>query len=164
VEADSPEKAVETFHNEWEGAKIGGETKESKALWIANEQYNEPIEEYPYCESLHKNTKAQFICGEEDNEGQGIGGMCVLEGYDSFEGCVIDAYKGLVSVLEDAKRLPIKTIEGGYRIIRVEDVMKEAQKFSRAKKVVVGQYRSDYKEIKSNLKLINNNLKVATRG
>lgn len=79
VEANSPEDAVKTFFNEWEGAKIGGECEECKALWINREEY---ITEFPPCKLLHKNKKDEFICGEPSTDGAGEFGMCMLEGYD----------------------------------------------------------------------------------
>lgn len=141
VEADSPEKAVETFYKEWEGASIGGETRESKALWIADEEHDEPISEYPYCGLLHKNKRDEFVCGDEED----CGG-CILEGYDSWEGCVIRAYGDLLWLLGEEKKLPIKTIEGGLKVLMVADVMVAAKELSKKKKVVVEEKKRTIKD------------------
>ena len=91
VEAESPEEAVGKFYSEWEGARIGGEDPESKALWINAE---EPILEFPDCEHRGKNSHGQFICGELEEDFQvGKFGMCMLEGYDApFEDCPIHQF------------------------------------------------------------------------
>lgn len=92
VEANSPREAIEKFHTEYEGAKIGGKRREARALWINNEEY---IFELPHCELLHKNREEEFICGDLSEEGegnQGEWGMCVLEGYSAPEDCIISEF------------------------------------------------------------------------
>lgn len=123
VEADSPEKAIETFLNEWEGARIG--TK-YVALWINPKK---PIKELPSCELLRKNKRDQYICGEEVGEdGNGEYGGCVLECYDPPDECPIKDFNDSVYELEEAGKLPVKTISFAgqlYQIISARDIMPE---------------------------------------
>ena len=92
IEASSPKEAIEKFHTEYEGAKIGGKRREARALWINQEEY---IFELPHCELLHRNKEGEFICGNLSEEGegdQGEWGMCVLEGYGSPKNCPISEF------------------------------------------------------------------------
>ncbi len=113
VEADNIEKAIEKFFNEYQGSMIGGE-EEAKALWIDRE---EPILELPHCELMCKNKKGEFICGEENEEGNGIFGMCVLERYDAPDECVVAEFH---SNIHDGM-IPVISI-GGYKVILSADI------------------------------------------
>lgn len=104
VEADTPEDAVKTFYEEWEGAKIGGQEEEAKALWIDREL---EIEELPYCENLNISSRGEYICGTEEESGNGEFGMCVLEQYDPPDDCPIADYREKIYLLEEDNRLPI---------------------------------------------------------
>ncbi|MFH0806537.1 MAG: hypothetical protein V1885_02330 [Candidatus Brennerbacteria bacterium] len=90
VEADSRIDAILKFLLEWEGAMIGGNSPESKALRV---DPREPIMEMPPCALLHRNVADRFICGEERKDGNGEFGMCMLEQYDPPDfHCPIDAF------------------------------------------------------------------------
>lgn len=119
VEAGTPEEAIKIFFEEWEGAKIGGASEGSKALRINREKL---ILELPFCELLDKNSMGEFICGEESLEndsGNGIFGMCVMENYDAPDNCPIAEFYGAVfcRTIHDMKdikeddRLLIKTFQ-----------------------------------------------------
>jgi hypothetical protein len=86
IDAGSLEEAVRKFHDEWEGAKVGGEGEERKALYIDKEN---AIIELPFCAKMGRNKKGEFICGELVEEESGEWGMCVIEGYDPPEDCPI---------------------------------------------------------------------------
>jgi hypothetical protein len=125
VEAPNIVEAIKTFYNEWWGASIGGETEESKALWI-NRQ--ESILELPFCELLHRNKREEFICGEENKESEGNGefGMCVLQGYDAPDECPLSKFDGIVFAREESKNLPVKTLvvnEKEFKVISANDIM-----------------------------------------
>jgi hypothetical protein len=156
VEADSPEKAIETFYKEWDGAKIGGDkTPEHKALWIANTEHDEPIGDYPYCEEMHKNKNGEFICGEDNGEdGNGIGGMCVLEGYDPFDGCVVHAYNEIKWRLEEEKKLPVKLLPNGLKYVTVADVLKVAKQIKRKDSKVLTESKESYEVLQENIAIV----------
>jgi len=123
IEADNFEKAVKTFYNEWEAAKIGGENEESKALWIAR---NCHILELPPCELLNRNKKGEFICGQERENGNGEFGMCVLENYDEPFDCPIDKFYSAIYEKEQNNCLPVKKIKIDGKIfllVRASDVL-----------------------------------------
>ncbi|MDD4606931.1 MAG: hypothetical protein PHS07_01130 [Patescibacteria group bacterium] len=126
VEADNPKEALEKFFNEQEGAKIGGEGEENKALWINREI---PIQELPSCKLLHKNKKGEFICGEPTEDGSGEIGMCILEGDDPPSFCPLSPFFDRLSKLELSElergegKIPTETIQGGYRLVRPKDIM-----------------------------------------
>jgi len=92
IEAGSPHRAIKRFYIKYEGARIGGQQRKAKALWIDEERY---IFQLPHCELLHRNRSGEFICGRPSKEGdgnQGEWGMCVLEGYNSSESCPISEF------------------------------------------------------------------------
>ena len=92
IEAGSPHRAIKRFYIKYEGARIGGQYRKTKALWINEDEY---IFRLPHCDLLHKNRDGEFICGKLSKEGegnQGEWGMCVLEGYDSPESCPISEF------------------------------------------------------------------------
>jgi len=108
VESPTVTQAINTFHNEWDAAKVGGIAEETKALWIDREH---PIREIAKCELLRKSKRGQFICGDEKNNGSGEFGMCILENYDRPDGyCGIGEYNDKIFYLDRNKKLPIKTI------------------------------------------------------
>lgn len=84
VEAESLEEAINIFRK-LEGSNTG---EKRKALWIDE---SEEILELPHCDFLNKNSRREFICGEENDEEQGVFGICVLQGggYDYPEECPI---------------------------------------------------------------------------
>lgn len=97
--AKDAKEAIQKLYDEWEGARVGGENPEAKALWINRE---EPISELPHCDKLHMNRREEFVCGRpihsiEDHPDQhdehwnnnGEYGMCYLQGYSSPEDCPI---------------------------------------------------------------------------
>ncbi len=120
IDADTAEKAINIFYEEWKGAKIGGESvPEEKALWI-NEK--KEILEFPNCERLHKNKKGEFICGEQDVEGDtGIWGGCVLNAYDAPDDCPISQFISHVFDLKDRGRLPVEIIQG-FKVVLAKNV------------------------------------------
>ena len=92
IEAGSAHKAIKRFSIKYDGARIGGQQRKAKALWINEDEY---IYELPQCELLHRNKAGEFICGRLSKEGdgnQGEWGMCVLEGYSSPENCPISEF------------------------------------------------------------------------
>lgn len=94
IEASSPKEAIKKFHIEYEGARIGGKRRKTRALWINQKEY---IFELPHCELLHRNNEGEFICGNLSEEGegdQGEWGMCVLERYSAPPNCVISEFYG----------------------------------------------------------------------
>ena len=108
IEGDSPEKAIQRFFSDWEGSKIGGESEESKALWINRA---EPILELPNCSKLHRNQNEKFICGEEEGKtGQGVFGMCVLENYDYPTNCPLYSFHDQLYSLKTGGNLPVATL------------------------------------------------------
>lgn len=84
VEAENLEEALEIFRK-LEGFNTG---EKKRALWIDE---SEEILKLPHCNLLNKNNKEEFICGESNDEGQGIFGVCVLQGggYDYPKECPI---------------------------------------------------------------------------
>lgn len=86
IDAGSLKEAVKKFYDEWEGAKVGGEEDERKALYIDKER---EIIEFPHCDKLGKNKRGEFICGELTENEEGELGMCVVEGYDPPDDCPI---------------------------------------------------------------------------
>lgn len=83
IEAESKEEAINKFHAEWDGAKIGGtKSKESKALWINTEKEIIAIRD---CPIRHQNKRGWYACGKpnEEDSGNGEYGMCAVDpGYD----------------------------------------------------------------------------------
>lgn len=89
VLANNFESAIEHFFSNWSGAK-STEHCQQPGLWINKRKL---IYEYPRCEKLHVNLRGEFICGQEEGDnGNGEFGMCILEGYDPFEGCPIEKF------------------------------------------------------------------------
>jgi hypothetical protein len=90
VEAPDAFAAIETFHREWDGAKVGGPERTAKALWI-NER--KEIIAYPPCRRVHRNPKGRYVCGRpksnDPNELDCSGefGGCFLDGIDPPESC-----------------------------------------------------------------------------
>jgi hypothetical protein len=125
VEADTPQEAIEKFYNEWEGAKIGGNDPESKALWISDRT---EILQYPSCELIHRNKRNELTCGEPVDvyDDAGEYGMCTLEGYDSPDDCPVSDFCQLVCNKGDDIR--IRTVVEGFSVIRPSDVGYVAQK------------------------------------
>jgi hypothetical protein len=100
VDAESVGDAIHRFYNEWEGAKIGGEHEEAKALWIDRvdsdgRPSHKLIVELPECVQMHVNDRGGITCGrpiysipdhpEKNDESMhfnGEFGMCGLDGYD----------------------------------------------------------------------------------
>ena len=95
VVAKNVNEALDIFYAEWDGARVGGNSPDSKALWV-NPERN--IVEYPSCNLLNINSKDERICGkeistEEDEYAHNCGefGWCTLDGYDSDMGCPVEA-------------------------------------------------------------------------
>ncbi len=102
IEAPSIGNAISQFYKDWEGAQIGGETDEAKALWINTEK---SIIQLPACIKRFKNKNDEFTCGmpihdikdhpDRDDyhfNNNGEDGMCVLEGFDAPEDCPVERY------------------------------------------------------------------------
>lgn len=137
IDAMTVTQAVNKFFDEWDGAKVGGKNEEAKALWIDRERI---IREIPSCHLLNKSKEDRFICGVETTNGNGEFGMCVLEGYDAPEGCIISDYYNMIYDLEQQNRLPIKTIiiKGKeYKYLTVKDVMVVHNAFHQLKQEVI---------------------------
>lgn len=115
--ADECEAAINIFY-ELEGAKIGGETPYSKALWIDEER---PIVEFPYCAMMHRNDEERFICGEPLENGSGEFGGCVVEMQKAPQHCMFTSFwKQLSANYDMCSRLADEV--GGYKVIRPEQV------------------------------------------
>ncbi|MBE3094255.1 MAG: hypothetical protein IMZ52_04430 [Actinobacteria bacterium] len=137
VDAPTVTQAINTFYNEWEGAKTGGSKEEQKALWIDRELN---IIELPKCDQLNISKEKHYICGPEAFNGNGEFGMCVLENYDAPEGCAIDDYYDFIYDLEKAKCLPVKKIiirGKEYKFLTVKDVMTKYHIFQQQTQEVV---------------------------
>lgn len=112
IEASSLRRAIKRFYIKYEGARVGGKQREAKALWINNEKY---ILELPYCRLMHRNKKGEFICGrmsKEDDGDQGEWGMCVLEGYEAPENCIIALFKDRLREFERELPAIAKNVDG----------------------------------------------------
>jgi len=121
IEADNPEKAITTFFNEWEGAMIGGDCDECKALWINKE---EEIIELPHCDLMRRNSQDEFICGEPMESGNGEFGMCVLEGYDGFEECPVAHFYHVLYEKEEKRKDVIKLqTKDGYKVVMADSIL-----------------------------------------
>lgn len=137
VDAPTITQAINTFYNEWQGAKTGGSNEEAKALWIDRELN---IIEMPKCKLLNISKEKRYICGLEASNGNGEFGMCVLEGYDAPDDCAISDYYNIIYDLEQAKHLPVKTIiirGRKYRYLLVNDVMATHEIFQQPKQEVI---------------------------
>ena len=109
IEADNVEEAIKKFFNEYKGLLIGGEEEEARALWINREK---EILELPFCAQMHKNKKGRFICGEEEGEnGNGEFGMCMLEGYDAPDKCVVAEFYG------NFHKMKVQNTINGYKVV-----------------------------------------------
>jgi len=118
LEADNFEEAIKSFYNEWEGAKVGGTTKKSKALWIAE---GCRILEMPPCNLINRNKKGEFICGKETICGNGEFGMCVLDNCDPPDGCPIDHFESVIFEKEERGDLIERKIKiNGEKFILVK--------------------------------------------
>ncbi len=84
VEAKDLQSAINRFHNEWCGAKIGGEDEKAKAVWINR---GKPILEIPPCRSYRlREQEGDVICGDPNEYGHA---GCVFGQFDAPEGgCV----------------------------------------------------------------------------
>lgn len=60
VIADDADRAIAIFYNNWEGARIGGDRPEQKALQIDKSKI---ILEMPLCRLMRKNIDNRLICG-----------------------------------------------------------------------------------------------------
>jgi hypothetical protein len=119
IEAYTPQEAIKKFYNEWQGAKIGGNSPESKALWISKER---KILQYPSCELMHRNKRNELTCGEpvDAYDDAGEYGMCTLEGYDSPDDCPVSDFCRLVC--DKGDDIEIKTVVEGFSVIRPSEV------------------------------------------
>jgi hypothetical protein len=119
IEADTPQEAIEKFYNEWEGAKTGGDSPESKALWISEKR---KTLQYPPCELMHRNKRNELTCGKpvDAYDDAGEYGMCTLEGYDSPDDCPVSDFFQLVCNKGDD--IEIRIVVEGFSIIRPCDV------------------------------------------
>jgi len=90
VEAPDVIAAIEIFHQEWDGAKVGGPGRTDKALWISEAQR---IIAYPPCRYIHRNPKGRYVCGRPESDDpneldcSGEFGGCFLDGLDPPESC-----------------------------------------------------------------------------
>lgn len=112
VPARSVKDAVETFYHEWYGANVGGESYESRALYI---NVSEPIIEFPSCSLIHQDKNGRYECGEIEN-GHGVYGGCVLEEYDQPEGffCPICSFLSSKVPREFVRRIMVGGVEYSY--------------------------------------------------
>ena len=81
--ADTKEEAIDYFYKEFEGAKIGGENKEAKALWISETEYRYIKEIVPCSRRMVKIDELEFRCGYEGAS---------MEEFDEMAGCILDHY------------------------------------------------------------------------
>ena len=123
IEAGTPEEAIKIFHGKWEGAKIGGKDRKSKALWIDE---GTPICGLPECALRHKNREGDYICGEEIGiQGNGEFGMCVIENYDAPDDCSVDNFYAEYFDRQRVGTLPTKTVNVDgvdYPFVMAEDM------------------------------------------
>lgn len=90
VEAEDLQGAIRRIINEWDGCKVGGESEESKALWINRK---EPIKELPPCESYWLlEDRAEVMCGKPSKDPYCGGAGCIFSGFDAPEGCPGDVF------------------------------------------------------------------------
>lgn len=91
IVAKSPGEAIGVFLYSFEGAQIGGDSEDEKAMWINREK---AILELPYCSLMHKNSDEKLTCGVPDikKDNNGEFGMCVLEGYDAPDNCPLSEF------------------------------------------------------------------------
>ncbi len=125
IEAHSAEEAIKIFYEQWEGAKIGGEARMKKALWINTKVPMIGLPLLP-CELLHKNKEGRYICGDDTGlHGNGEFGMCILDKWDPPNECSLDKFYEAYSERRGAETLPIKTvnIDGvDYPYVLAEDL------------------------------------------
>ncbi len=137
--AESIEDAINIFYEEWDGATVGGEHENSKAIWIDRvDEDGTPsyrtIIEYPRCPHMFQNKIEEVTCGrpiydikdhpeKKDRHWNTRGefGMCALEGMDTPEdsGCPMEKYH------EWKNKLPEHTLVVGgkeFRYITARDI------------------------------------------
>ena len=124
IEAYNAEEAIRTFYDQWEGAKIGGEARMEKALWINTKVPMVGLPLLP-CELLHKSKDGRYLCGEEVGlQGNGEFGMCILDKWDAPDECSLDKFYKVYSERRETDTLSIKTvrIDGvDYPYVMAED-------------------------------------------
>ena len=123
IEAGSPHRAIKRFYIKFEGARVGGQRRETKALWINQEEF---IYELPNCHLMHKNKGGEFICGKPSKEDDGINGewgMCVLEGCDAPKNCIISLYKKRIYNLGKQNLSAVAKNVNGFKIIEQRMVL-----------------------------------------
>lgn len=124
IDAPTVTQAINRFYDGWAGAKVGGKKEEQKALWVDREL---TIYEMPHCTLLNKSREGRYICGPETyKNGSGEFGMCLIEGFDAPSDCTIHDYNQIVYDLNQAKKLPEKTIiirGKEYKYLTVKDTM-----------------------------------------
>lgn len=113
IEAPSPERAIERFHVEWQGAQVGDRGPKSKGLRISKEA---PIKEFPPCSFIHKNRHQDYICGPVEPDGlNGEHGGCVLDRFDAPDFfCPINEFWRR----NWNKRALKTTVVKGYKVVR----------------------------------------------
>jgi hypothetical protein len=124
IEALECNFAINRFFSESQGALIGGNTKDKKAVWIDRTQ---PILEFPLCPFMRKNDANKFVCGEPIGNGEsGEFGMCVLENQISSHYCTLAEYNRKLSdkkFYNECFRFADDVF--GYKVIRSKQVSLE---------------------------------------
>lgn len=119
IEADSVEQAIRYFYEDYQGANVGGETIQSKALRINRTRR---IIVLPHCHLLNVGKKeGRFICGPQNkyiNFDGGLYGDCVLQGADYPSG-----YCGLKSLPGNVRMVNFSsTVKATAKKIKVEGI------------------------------------------
>lgn len=127
IEAASREELLDRFYTECEGARTGGETPESKAVWI---DPDELIVELPACDRLNRSRQGQYACGpitpESDEEGElGEFGGCILSDFDGPDDCPIADFYSRLYQWQLRGCLPNRKI-GDFDFISEEDLPQPA--------------------------------------
>ena len=123
VAANHPSEAIRIFREEWEGAKVGGNREELKALRIRKD---EPIIEFPFCDSSYvlreENGEERFLCGTP--QGDNMPPLCAVMGYDGFDECPVEIFHQKLSNLREERKVPIDMTQG-YKVILAKNVMEQ---------------------------------------
>lgn len=105
LEAKDIHNMFERFYHEYGGAKIGGNGRKDKAMWINERNY---IIEFPHCNRLDFQNNGNIVCNVFEDCVQG----CVLDHFHHPADCPIsEFYKNL-----EGKSVPFVMVEG-FRLI-----------------------------------------------
>jgi len=119
VPANHPAEALRIFREEWEGAKMGGFSEESKALRI---NHNKPIIEFPSCDSrcmVSSDGYDRFLCQRFYEETID----CAVMGDDyEMEECPVSVFWEKFSELKEKDGTLLSKTQG-YKFILSQNIM-----------------------------------------